>query len=338
VISCRETVQEAMNRKQFSPMAAKALGEMMACSLLMGSGLKGEETLQVNIVGSSGVKSLVVITDGKLQIKGMIGDAEFNSPASADEALGCYDLVGEGGQVQVVRNHPLWKHSMNGIVALRNADIAMNLALYLAESEQRSAVLLTDVKISADNKCEYALGLLAESLPGLEEKDLEKCIENVTRVQQRKLSSYLELLNQETDPLEAAAALPGSSSTAFLPVGKPPISLRMEEVLHRVLDECYRGLDEAEGPNGRGIRFSKTPRFRCECNESRVLRAVSLLPAQDISEILQEGKDVESNCGFCGKGYRISTAQLSQHLAEEGAASSSTSSSSTPPATGVDDK
>ena len=55
-------------------------------------------------------------------------------------------MLGDG-QVQVVRNHPTWKNPTNGIVALRDIQIPLNLAFYMAESEQRSAVLLTDVKI-----------------------------------------------------------------------------------------------------------------------------------------------------------------------------------------------
>ena len=52
------------------------------------------------------------------------------------------------GQVQVVRNHPFWKQPMSGIVAMReDVSVELNLALYLSESEQRPAVLLTDVQV-----------------------------------------------------------------------------------------------------------------------------------------------------------------------------------------------
>lgn len=48
------------------------VGEAMACGLLMGSGLKGEETLQISLVGTSGIKNVMVITDGTLKVKGHI--------------------------------------------------------------------------------------------------------------------------------------------------------------------------------------------------------------------------------------------------------------------------
>ena len=91
------------------------------------------------------------------------------------------DLVGEG-QVQVVRNHPLWKHPMSGYTALRHADIAMNLALYLGESEQRTAVLLTDVDIDENNHCKHALALLVEAMPLATNENIETAIRNVEGV------------------------------------------------------------------------------------------------------------------------------------------------------------
>lgn len=297
VLSCREAVQEAMNRRKMSPLAAQALGETMACSLLMGSGLKGEETLQVNLVGTNGIKNVMTITDGSLKVRGMVGEPEFSSDDSTTKS--CGSLLGQG-QIQVVRNHPTWKHSMNGIVSLVDTDIATNLALYLTESEQRSAVLLSDVRISHDNKCEHAMALLVESLPGIVEGTLEKCIVNVQKVHSKSLSSYLSNLQSS------------SSSQSFIPVG--PVSLRMEEVLHYILDDCFEGLDETEGPRGEGIRFSKTPQYECRCNIDRVFNAISLLPKQDIDEIIEEGKDVDSTCNFCGKQYSVSVEDLTKRL------------------------
>ena len=48
-------------------------------------------------------------------------------------------------KIQVTRNHPTWKRPQNGIVALRDTSVALNMALYLAESEQRLGAMITDV-------------------------------------------------------------------------------------------------------------------------------------------------------------------------------------------------
>ena len=116
----------------------------MVCSVMMGAGLKEAETLQVNLVGNTGLRNIMAITDGDLKIRGMVGNPNFTVLNKTPKLR---EILGEG-QVQVVRNHPTWKFPTNGVVSLRDAKISLNLALYMAESEQRSSVLITDVIIS----------------------------------------------------------------------------------------------------------------------------------------------------------------------------------------------
>ncbi len=83
-----------------------------------------------------------------------------------------------------------------------------------------------------------------------------------------------------------------------------------EEVLDHILDDCLAGLDGGSG--GSSFRWLKEPgpRYHCPCSEARVLRALRLLPAEDIQEIRQEGKGVEMKCEFCGKAYQIAPERL----------------------------
>ena len=46
VVACREIMQETIIKNDLSPQSGKALGEVLVSTLMMGSGLKGEETLQ----------------------------------------------------------------------------------------------------------------------------------------------------------------------------------------------------------------------------------------------------------------------------------------------------
>ena len=64
-------------------------------------------------------------------------------------------------KVQVTRNHPTWKRPQNGIVALRDTSVALNLALYMVESEQRLAAMITDVIISVSIYTVYMLYILS---------------------------------------------------------------------------------------------------------------------------------------------------------------------------------
>lgn len=49
VVACREIMQETIIKNDLSPQSGKALGEVLVSTLMMGSGLKGEESLQVGM-------------------------------------------------------------------------------------------------------------------------------------------------------------------------------------------------------------------------------------------------------------------------------------------------
>lgn len=51
VVACREIMQETIIKNDLSPQSGKALGEVLVSTLMMGSGLKGEESLQVGTIG-----------------------------------------------------------------------------------------------------------------------------------------------------------------------------------------------------------------------------------------------------------------------------------------------
>ena len=97
-VSCRETVQETILRNDLSSDAAQKLAEVMASSLLMGAGLKMNETLQVNIVGGdpNRIRNVMVVTDGDLSVRGLVGNPEFKMSSNKPE-LSVMDVFGEGG-------------------------------------------------------------------------------------------------------------------------------------------------------------------------------------------------------------------------------------------------
>jgi redox-regulated HSP33 family molecular chaperone len=155
---------------------------------------------------------------------------------------------------------------MNGIVALRDTPIALNLALYMAESEQRSAVILTDVKVDG-NLCRYALGVMVERLPGATEENIEKSIKNLEEVEKKGLRSYLDRTPEER-------AMDKGDFRDFTPS------------LDRILDDCMAELGEE-------LRWSKAPSFRCSCGIEKVWRTLRLIPVSDVRSLIAEGQDVE---------------------------------------------
>ena len=79
-VSCRETVQESILRNDLAQNAGQKLAEVMASTLLMGAGLKANETLQVNLVGGdpNRIRNVMVVTDGDLSVRGLVGNPRFS--------------------------------------------------------------------------------------------------------------------------------------------------------------------------------------------------------------------------------------------------------------------
>lgn len=140
-----------------------------------------------------GIRNVMAITDGDLKVRGMVGEPRFSN--GQGEKITTKDLLGEG-QIQIVRNHPSWKVPTNGITLLRDINIPLNLAFFMAESEQRSAVMITDVKVEG-NLCRYALGVMVERLPGCTDENLEISIKNLEEVEKKGLRTYLDRTDVE---------------------------------------------------------------------------------------------------------------------------------------------
>lgn len=258
VISCKGILQTSIEKLKLSTLSATALGEAMAGTLLMASGLKGDETLQVNLIGNSGLSNILVISDSNLRTRGRVGIPNFAADWTCDKLkLIPTDYLGEG-QVQVIRNHPFWKSPATGVVQLVNSSIATNLALYLTQSEQRKCALLCDVKV-VDGVCKHALGVYVERLPNALDENVETAISNLENIQKKGLESYVS----QTQPLED------------------------REILHRILDDALYSMEKDS------MRWEAKASFFCSCSKDKVYKAVELLPVKDILEMVEECQPVE---------------------------------------------
>lgn len=89
-----------------------------------------------------------------------------------------------------------------------------------------------------------------------------------------------------------------SSITALLNAGKTP-----EEILTDILGEF--GLEI----------LSKMPvQFRCDCDRSRVEKAIISIGKKEIQDMINEGREIEVNCQFCNKHYKFSVDELEDML------------------------
>ena len=299
-VSCRETVQETILRNDLSSDSAQKLAEVMASSLLMGAGLKQNETLQVNIVGGdpNRIRNVMVVTDGDLSVRGLVGNPEFKMSSNKPE-LSVMDVFGDGGQLQVVRNHPDFKQPQVGIVGLRDADISLNLAMYMQESEQKAAAIICDCLVEG-GLCRHALAVIVERLPGVTDESIETSITNLGEVEKKGLRSYLTRTADEIAQIEKENQEKGVQGDMFRD---------FEPIMERILDDVMDGMDD-----GGTLRWTKNPSFRCSCGVERVWRTLSILPREDIEKIVEDQEVVEIKCQFCGSAYSVSPDEIREKL------------------------
>jgi len=161
------------------------------------------------------------------------------------------------------------------------------MALYLAESEQRTAAIITDVKVDG-NLCRHALGVIVETLPGALPLNVEASIRNLETVERNGLRQYLDMTPVEKEDLKG-----GFRS--------------FEPALGKILVDCL-------GEMGEEFRLFKKPQLRCSCGVDRIWRMLAALPKDDLKYIIEKESCVEIKCEFCAKQYKVERDEIIEKL------------------------
>lgn len=158
-------------------------------------------------------------------------------------------------------------------------DLYMFTGAYLAESEQRSCALAAATSINGV-LCTAAGGYLIEQLPGAESETMEQV--------QKNLAVLVEK--------DGGDKLP----TSLLLKGVTPV-----EIAEIVLDGL--GMDPLQ---------QIEPTFKCKCTSDRLMRALRLLPPEEVEDILETEGKIEARCEFCGKIYRMGADEARVEMAK----------------------
>jgi len=54
--------------------------------------------------------------------------------------------------------------------------------------------------------------------------------------------------------------------------------------------------------------------FNCDCSKSKVEKVLISVGKKDLQEMINEGKEIEVNCQFCGKHYIFNVEELKKIL------------------------
>lgn len=196
-------VRAATSRHHATPVAAAALGRALLAALLLASGKKDLETVQLEFRGDGPLKVVVAIADGRACVRGYVGDPQVQLPLSASGKLDVGRAVGQGF-LSVVCNHPTWPDPYRGITAIQTGEIADDVLHYLVTSEQIPSALALGVFVRGA-EVQAAGGYLVQLLPGTTEQMLELVEKNVLRL--NRLGSPTQLIRNGMSALDMVREL-----------------------------------------------------------------------------------------------------------------------------------
>ena len=261
----RDTVEAARAAHNTSPVITAALGRLLSAGVMMGSMLKGNDLLTLQVKGDGPVKGITVTADSMGHVKGYPIVPDVILPANSIGKLDVSGAVG-AGTLTVIKDMGL-KEPYSGQVALQTGEIAEDLTYYFAVSEQVPSCVGLGVLMEKNNTVRQAGGFIVQLMPFATEEVISRLEENI-----KGLPSVTTMLDQ----------------------GKTP-----EEILGTVLD----GLDLQVTDQGLAA-------FQCDCSKERVERALISIGKAELQSMIDDGKEVEVSCQFCGKQYSFQSEEL----------------------------
>src|SRR5262245_20805545 len=151
LVRLEETWRQVIAEHNYTPQVRALLGEGVAATVLLASGLKAKPSVSLQLQGEGALKLLLIQCSEELKVRGM---AKGNAAAPAGA-----ELLGEGRLVvNVDTGRP--QGFFQGIVPLESTRLDACLEAYFRQSEQ----LPTRLILKATE--ERSAGLLLQVLPG----------------------------------------------------------------------------------------------------------------------------------------------------------------------------
>ncbi|MCR5585691.1 MAG: Hsp33 family molecular chaperone HslO [Lachnospiraceae bacterium] len=180
----KNLVEEARKAHNTSPVATAALGRLMTGAAMMGRMMKGDDDLLTLIVKGDGpIGGITVTADALGRVKGYVENGDVLLHAKANGHLDVGGAVGNGF-LQVIRDTGL-KEPYVGQTNLISGEIAEDLTVYFATSEQVPSAVGLGVLMSKDNTVKQAGGFIIQVMPDASDEvitQLEKKLTEVTDI------------------------------------------------------------------------------------------------------------------------------------------------------------
>ncbi len=195
--------EEGRQAHATSPTATAALGRALTGALLLGSLLKGRQTILLQWRGGGPLGTILAEGRPDLSVRGYVGRPQADVPSRGGK-LDVGAGVGSRGELVVVKDLGL-REPYVSTVALQSGEMGDDLAYYLLVSEQIPSAVGLGVHVGSDYRVATAGGVLVQALPGASPGRVEQVAENMGR-----LGSVTRVLRRGGAAQDlAAAALEG---------------------------------------------------------------------------------------------------------------------------------
>ena len=269
----------ALSAHQLPETAGRTLGEALVLTGMLGSSLKRDGRLTLQIKGAGPLDLLTVDYYGadeerdRAGLRGYARVDEGKVAALGSDARTFANLTGEG--VLAITIEPrVGDQSYQGIVPLSPQSIAASAESYFSQSEQ----LPTLIKLAAapayvpGNKSPawHAGGIMLQAIPEQAREDDDW----------NRLSMFLETV-EDLEMLDP--------------------SLPAEELLWRLFHE-----------DAVRVHTPEQLEFRCGCDGSRIARILRAYPEADREGLADADGIIRARCEFCGAVHAIGARELAQ--------------------------
>ena len=197
-------VGEAQRVHQMYPTATAALGRTLTATLIMGSMLKGNQSIAVKIDGGGPLGKIVCESDTSGRVMGYLSNGEVYLKYKNGK-LNVGDAVGRTGTLTVVKDLHL-KEPFVSTVPLISGEIGEDFTYYFTESEQTPSAVSVGVLVGLNGEVLAAGGFIVQVMPGCTEETISIIEENLN-----KIKPVSELIQEGKNGREILRLIVGSS-------------------------------------------------------------------------------------------------------------------------------
>ena len=194
IINSRKMVDDMIATHHTAPTATAALGRTLTAASMIGTMLPADgETVTVSFAGDGDAGKIIGVADYFGNVKGYIQNPLANPPKKPNGKLDVGAAVG-AGTLSFAKNIS-GAEPQTGMIEIVTGEIAEDIAVYFAKSEQIPTVLSLGVLVDKDYSCLAAGGVLIQLLPFPDDKTVDLIernaadLSNVSRLFERGLSN-----------------------------------------------------------------------------------------------------------------------------------------------------